>query len=467
MHWGKGLIITISLGILLEGCSGAPVREEKAAYPSPQIDLRAVVTDLASGSGASDGAGVCPIEWEEEDSPQAHRRIPERDELWEHTPSGNRVRLSLPPRIAARAKSTRTLETSDLWERIRNGMGLPQLDRAEIASELEWFSLKHYFDVVADRARPYLHHIVEEVERRDMPLEIALLPIIESAFQPTAYSPAGAVGIWQLISGTGSRFGLKQSAWYDGRRDVMAATQAALNYLDTLHERFDGDWLLALAAYNCGEGAVENAIERNRRLGRSTDFWSLDLPQETEKFVPKLLAVSSIVADPSEYQLTLDPIPNKPYLKEVYTGGQISLDKAAALVNMSVAKLRSLNPGLTGSTTDPTGPHKLVLPIDKARKFQRRWARLPVEQRLVSLSPDRVAEKKALLAAPRRSTHAGIRKISGNTVAKRKSHKPSRKVVLRSSGNPGKLTRRAVKKSGLSMRKRWRVGIEQKRERDS
>ncbi|HZB99944.1 MAG TPA: transglycosylase SLT domain-containing protein, partial [Gammaproteobacteria bacterium] len=148
----------------------------------------------------------------------------------------------------------------DLWERIRNGMGLPQPERAAIASEIEWFSLKHvYFDQIADRARPYLHHIVEEIERREMPLEIALLPIIESAYRPTAYSPAGAAGIWQIVPGTGKRFGLKQNAWYDGRRDILASTQAALDYLGILHKRFEGDWLLALAAYNCGEGAVGDA----------------------------------------------------------------------------------------------------------------------------------------------------------------------------------------------------------------
>jgi membrane-bound lytic murein transglycosylase D len=285
---------------------------------------------------------------------------------------------------------------SDLWERIRNGMGLPR-PRAGITS-LEWLSLKQaYFNVIVDRARPYLHHIVEEVERRDMPLEIALLPIVESAYQATADSPKGAAGIWQFIPGTGKRFGLKQNAWYDGRRDVMASTEAALDYLDTLYERFDGDWLLAIAAYNCGEGAVENAIERNRRLGLSTDFWSLDLPAETQEYIPKLLAISSIIADPSEYQLTLDPIPNRPYLKEVHIDGQINLDKVAALANMTVSELRSLNPGFKSSTTDPAGPHRLALPIHKAEKFQQRLAQLSIRQRLASLSPDPVSKEKALL----------------------------------------------------------------------
>lgn len=442
MHWGKGLITTISLYILLEGCSVAPMRvEDTSDDPSTQTEREASVTDSSADVRP-------PIE--EGGSLQANRIIPERGDLWDHIPIEDRVRISSQPHLMARIKLKRTLRSSDLWERIRNGMGLPKPDRTEITSEIEWFSLKQaYFDVVADRARPYLHHIVEEVERRDMPLEIALLPIIESAYQPTAYSPKGAAGIWQFIPGTGKRFGLKENAWYDGRRDVMASTEAALDYLNILHERFDGDWLLAIAAYNCGEGAVENAIERNRRLGRSTDFWSLDLPGETQVYVPKLLAISSIVADPSEYQLTLNPIPNRPYLKEVHTGGQISLDKAAALANMTVAELRSLNPGLKGSTTDPAGPHKLVLPIHKAEKFQ---------QRLASLSPDLVSKGKGPLLSDRLPAKNNNRKVSNkaNTVSqyKRNASKAGRrfKTALPLSRNPGKVSRREIKKSGLSMR---------------
>ena len=260
----------------------------------------------------------------------------------------------------------------DLWERIRQGFTLPQ---PAPSSKESWPGLRQaYLDRLAERARPYLHHIVVEVERRAMPTEIVLLPIIESAYRPEAYSPRHAAGIWQLIAGTGKRFGLRQSAWYDGRRDVLASTGAALDYLENLHDLFKGDWLHALAAYNCGEKTVQTAIHRNRRAGRSTGFWSLDLPAETKKFVPKLLAMSSIVAAPAEYNVSLKPIANKPYVSEVEIGAPIRLVRAAALAQMSVAELRRLNPGVIKDTTGPTGPHRLALPVKNADILKRKIA---------------------------------------------------------------------------------------------
>jgi len=304
--------------------------------------------------------------------------------------------LSLPPRIAnpgvfdsayrsvlldeLRARLSARLAQAplshepydDLWERIRQGFTLPQ--RAPPSKE-SWPRLRQtYLDQLAERARPYLHHIVVEVERRAMPTEIVLLPIIESAYRPEAYSPSHAAGIWQLVPGTGKRFGLRQSAWYDGRRDVLASTGAALDYLEDLHDLFEGDWLHALAAYNCGEKTVQTAIHRNRRTGRSTSFWSLDLPQETRKFVPKLLAISSIVAAPAEYDVSLKPIANKPYVSEVEIGAPIHLARAAALAQMSVAELRRLNPGVIKDTTGPTGPHRLALPVKNADILKRKIA---------------------------------------------------------------------------------------------
>lgn len=351
------------------------------------------------------------------------------------------------------------LRTSrDLWDRIRNGMGLPQPERAET----EWFFLSQvYFDQIADRARPYLHHIVEEIERREMPLEIALLPIIESAYRPTAYSPTGAAGIWQIVPGTGKRFGLKQNSWYDGRRDILASTQAALDYLRILHKRFEGDWLLALAAYNCGEGAVENAIERNRRAGLSIDFWSLDLPRETQEYVPKLLAISSIIADPSEHNLVLDPIPNRPYLQEVPIGGeQISLERVAALANMSIADLRSLNPGLMGPTTDPSGSYKLVIPISKAKGLQQRLAAMAMGQR---------KEGSLRKTAPR--AHSPKKLGSAGRDLDRRSLKTRAKEgvkldALRSPNKPGKLASREAKRNGSSARKPAKISAAQARKRD-
>ncbi len=264
-------------------------------------------------------------------------------------------------------------DPGDIWERVREGLVLADVERPRQAAATRWSGLRQaFFDQVIDRATPYLHHIVEEVERRDMPTDVALLPIIESAYRPEARSPGHAEGIWQMIPSTGRILGLKQNAWYDGRRDVLASTDAALDYLEALHERFDGDWLNAFAAYNCGEGMVERAIARNRRAGRGTDFWSLQLPAETRGFVPKLIAVSRIVANPASHKVSLPPVPDKPYLTEIEFGRQIGLAEAAKLAGVSVDEMRRLNPGLKRSVTAPSGPHRLAVPIDKAARFSRR-----------------------------------------------------------------------------------------------
>ena len=452
-------LIIISVCSALSGCFTAPVRESEVSYiPPPQTDFRPPPTAASTSSTPRDDhpaahrAAVCPIQWNKESLAGAEESIDKQVHLTK------RLRLA-PRRTPIRSKARlRMLRTSrDLWDRIRNGMGLPQPERAET----EWFFLTQvYFDQIADRARPYLHHIVEEIERREMPLEIALLPIIESAYRPTAYSPTGAAGIWQIVPDTGKRFGLKQNAWYDGRRDILASTQAALDYLDILHKRFEGDWLLALAAYNCGEGAVESAIERNRRAGLSIDFWSLDLPRETEEYVPKLLAVSSIIADPSEHNLVLDPIPNRPYLQEVpIGGGQISLERMAALANMSIADLRSLNPGLVGPTTDPVGSYKLLIPISKAKGLQQRLAAMAMGQR-----KEGSLRKTAVRAhSPRKLGSAG-RDLDRRSLKTRA--KGGVKVALRSPNKPSKLVSREAKKNGSSARKHAKISTAEVRKRD-
>jgi membrane-bound lytic murein transglycosylase D len=289
----------------------------------------------------------------------------------------------------------------DLWDRIRNGLSLtpPHVNNKKIKKETGWFGLRQaYLDKVAEHARPYLYHIVEELERRDMPAEIALLPIIESAYRANAYSSGGAAGIWQLISSTGARMGLKQTAWYDGRRDVLASTDAALDYLETLHDKFDGNWLHALAAYNCGERTVERAIDRNRDAGRPTDYWSLDLPGETEHFVPKLLATSAIIAAPDEYRLDLDPIPNKPQIAEVEVKGSISFEKAAKIADMRVEELKALNPGFTRAAVGTHGPHTLVVPVGKADELEKQLAQFPSES--LRFSESQLDELERRDAAP-------------------------------------------------------------------
>jgi len=270
----------------------------------------------------------------------------------------------------------------DVWERMRAGFRLPLPAQPRIDAEIQWITERpQYLNTVASRAEPYLHYIVEEVERRGLPMEVALLPVVESAFQPFAYSRGRAAGLWQFIPSTGTHFGLKQTFWYDGRRDVIASTQAALDYLTRLYQQFN-DWELAFAAYNCGEGCVQRAIDANARKGRPTDYWNLDLPQETRGYVPRLLAVRTVVERPADYGLALRPIPNEPYITVVQVDSQIDLALAAELADISVDELYRLNPGINRWATDPDGPHSLVLPIAKAERFEQALRALPPERRL-------------------------------------------------------------------------------------
>lgn len=273
--------------------------------------------------------------------------------------------------------------TTDLWSRIRNRFSLEEYSHPRIDKQLAWYSRhQQYMDRVADRAAPYMHFIVETLEQENIPSEMALLPIVESAFQPFAYSHGRAAGIWQFIPATGKRYGLKQNWWYDGRRDVHASTIAAVKFLKALAKEFDGDWMLALAAYNSGSGTVRKAIRLNKRKGKPTDFFSLDLPAETEAYVPKLLALKSIMANPDAYNLTLKPIPNQSYFKLVDVGSQIDLALAAEMAEIPINDLYALNPGHNRWATPPNGPHHLLLPNEKAYVFQQRLEELPEQQRI-------------------------------------------------------------------------------------
>ncbi|HKE94178.1 MAG TPA: LysM peptidoglycan-binding domain-containing protein, partial [Povalibacter sp.] len=217
---------------------------------------------------------------------------------------------------------------------------------------------------------------------RKMPLELALLPVVESAFNPVAYSRARAAGLWQFIPATGRRYGLKQNWYYDGRRDVVAATTAALDYLQELSDEFEGDWLLAVAAYNCGEANVQRAVERNRAAGKPTDFFSLKLPKETRAYVPKLMAMRRIVADPASQGLAFAPIPDQPYFTKVDVGGQIDLQVAAELSELPKEELLALNPAFNHWVTDPDGPHHLLVPVSYQTRLTDAVAALPPEKRV-------------------------------------------------------------------------------------
>ena len=271
----------------------------------------------------------------------------------------------------------------DLWIRMQAGLGMDlDQDNPRIQTELNWYKKnKSYFSRISSRAEPYLYFIIKEAETRQLPLELALMPVVESAFDPFAYSPAGASGLWQFMPATGRHFNLDQNWWYDGRRDVVASTRAALDYMSSLHRTF-GDWELALAAYNSGQGRVQNAINRNRRAGRSTRFWDLDLPAETTAYVPKLIALGKIIRNPEKHGIKLPAIPNKPYFAKVQIGGQLDLARAARISGTPLDQLYRLNPALNRWATPPEGPHYLVVPINKAENFRTALAALPPEDRL-------------------------------------------------------------------------------------
>jgi membrane-bound lytic murein transglycosylase D len=271
----------------------------------------------------------------------------------------------------------------DLLDRMRAGMALPAVKNSRIDREADWYARNpEYIERTFTRAAPYLQYIVGEVEARGMPLELALLPVIESAFEPYAYSRARAVGLWQFMPMTGSRFSLKQDWWYDGRRDVVAATTAALDYLEYLHEMFDGDWLLAIGAYNCGEGNVSRAVKANRRAGRKTDFFNLKLPAETRGYVPRLLAMSRLVAKPEAFGLEIVGMRDEPYFLRVETGGQINMAVAAELSGITTEEMYALNPAHHRFATDPTGPHFLLVPVESADAFQQGLLQLTPDQRM-------------------------------------------------------------------------------------
>lgn len=283
--------------------------------------------------------------------------------------------------ILQRAVNARTLKkrvtSGNIWRRIRKGFALNGYEHQRVDSELNWYA-KHqnYIDRITTRATPYLHFILQEVEKRHMPTEIALLPIVESAFQPYAYSPAQAAGLWQFISATGKRYGLKMNWWYDGRRDVYQSTHAALEFLTDLYVHFDNDWLLALAAYNSGQGTVDRAIRRNLKAGKNTDFWSLRLPKETRDYVPKLLAISALIDDPSAFDIRLSIIPDEPYFERVDLDSQIDLALAAKMADMKIEELYSLNAAFNRWATAPSGPHYLLIPVDKAKEFKLNLAKI-------------------------------------------------------------------------------------------
>ena len=282
----------------------------------------------------------------------------------------------LAPITAAQAASLAVAQLqppADLWERIRRGFAMPDLNNDLVRQQEQWYVTRpDYMQRMTERSRKYLFHIVEELERRNMPTELALLPFIESAFNPQAVSSARAAGMWQFMPATGQYFELKQNVFRDDRRDVLASTRAALDYLQKLYGMF-GDWHLALAAYNWGEGSVGRAIARNQRSGSGVGYSDLNMPNETRFYVPKLQAVKNIVANPDSFRAELPLIENHPYFQTVTVTRDIDVELAARLADISVADFKALNPSMNRPVVLAAGTPQLLLPWDNAKIFERNF----------------------------------------------------------------------------------------------
>ena len=273
---------------------------------------------------------------------------------------------------------------NNAWHRLQQGMQLTAVDNKRVRAQLKWY-LEHpgYMQRVMERARPILPFVLDELERRNLPSEIALLPIVESAYQAFAYSHGRASGMWQIIPSTGRFLGLKQNWWYDGRRDIIESTHAAINYLDSLARQFDGDWELALASYNAGPGRIRSAVRYNKKRKRPTDFWHLTkFRKETRDYVPKMFALRELFANPEKYHLDLVPVGNQVNYEIVELDGQIDLALAADLAGITVNALYQLNPAFNRWATAPDGPHRLLLPLGKARQFKLAVSQVPANKRI-------------------------------------------------------------------------------------
>ena len=258
------------------------------------------------------------------------------------------------------------IQTEDLWQKICDDFGFPEMDNKLVRKHVKFYSERpEYFERILKRANIYLSYIYQQVDSMGMPSEIALLPIIESAYNPRARSQAGAVGLWQFMPFTGKQYGLKQNWWYEGRRDIIASTQAALDYLHYLHLMFDNDWSLALAAYNAGENGINRAIRNNQKLKKSTRYSDLKLKQETRNFVPKLIAVKNIIANPEAYGINLPKLSSEPAFEIVQFNFQVDLAILAHWTEIQKYELEQLNPGLRRTVTPPGGPHRVLVPSDK------------------------------------------------------------------------------------------------------
>ena len=308
----------------------------------------------------------------------------------------------------------RTVPPADLWQRIRQGFAIPDIEGPLVREKMAYYAARpEYLQRVFDRSRLYLYHIVDELEKRGMPTELALLPMVESAFNPMAYSRSHASGLWQFIPGTGKRWELEQNWWYDGRRDIVDSTNAALDYLAYLYE-MHGDWQLALASYNWGENAVTRAIAKNRAAGKPTDYAHLSMPLETRHYLPKLQALKNIILNPEPLGIRLEPIPNQPYFASYTKLHDIDVQLAAKLAEMPVDEFMALNPGFSRPLIRASVTPRIILPADKIDVFHENLEKLD-EDSLVSWKSYTPRRGESLLSIARKHgmSVAELKQVNG------------------------------------------------------
>jgi len=347
---------------------------------------------IAIGLGAAAQAGASPLDLAyradrpslRTPTPGANTLLPSRLEEFEPRPQPIAVGpASTPIAVAAVSKSiTVTTEGEpklvprphvlDVWERVRDGFALPNVEGPLVAHWQAWYlNRPQILKAIFERSRRYVYHVVDELDKRGMPTELAFLPMVESGYNPMALSSAQAAGLWQFIPSTGKTYNLEQTELYDARRDIIASTSAALDYLQWLHEQF-GDWQLALASYNWGEKAVGKAIERNKARGKPADYGRLLLPEQTRNYIPKLQALKNIVANPAAFKLELEPVPNLPYFATVSSARDIDVNVAARLADMPLQEFLALNPAHNLATISGNTRTQIVLPVDKLESFVSR-----------------------------------------------------------------------------------------------
>lgn len=273
----------------------------------------------------------------------------------------------------------------NLWDRMREDMHMPTYtSQPRVREQIRWYqNHQAYLNHIIAESAPYIYYIYQQTQKRHLPAELALIPVIESEYNPYAKSRVGAIGLWQMEPSTARGFGLKRDWWYDGSKDVVASTNAALEYFTYLHSFFNNNWPLAIAAYDCGEGRVMACARYNEYHHRSGDFWDLPLPYETQAYVPRLLAVAAIVKHPSYYGIHLAPINDQPYVEQINVGSPIQLSKAAKMADVPLTTMKVLNPGIQHDKIDPKGPYTILVPEDKAETFKEKLAALTTNEKLI------------------------------------------------------------------------------------